>query len=101
MKHLTVLLLAGIFALGSTGVASADDAATQAKIDALQAQLDAVKAQLDILKAQTLAPPAPGPRPSGAPSPVLVDPNNVTFLIGGERVRVYGNLDLSFDDTTK
>jgi predicted porin len=101
MKHLTVLLLAGIFALGSTGVASADDAATQAKIDALQAQLDAVKAQLDLLKAQQdYPPPTPPPAPN-APRPVMVDPGTVTFLIGGERVRVYGNLDLSFDDTTK
>jgi predicted porin len=101
MKHLTVLLLAGIFALGSTGVASADDAATQAKIEALQAQLDAVKAQLDLLKAQQdYPPPVATPAPT-APRPVMVDPNTVTFLIGGERVRVYGNLDLSFDDTSK
>jgi len=102
MKQLIVAGFVCLFALSATGVARADDATTQAKIESLQAQLDAVKAQLDALKAAQLAPPpvaSPKPRPAG--NPVTVDPDTVTFMIGGERVRVYGNLDLSFDDTTK
>src|SRR5581483_8828968 len=102
MKQLIVLSFACLFAFSATGVASADDATTQAQIQSLQAQLDAMKAQLDALKAQQLAPsPAPAAPARPAAKPVLVDPDTVTFLIGGERVRVYGNLDLSFDDTTK
>jgi predicted porin len=105
MKKLISFAFACVFALGTCGVANADpDAATQAKIDALQAQLDAVKAQLDILKAQqSLQPPPAAPRPSSPPgtTPVRVKSDSATFLIGGEQVTVYGNLDLSLDDTTK
>jgi hypothetical protein len=104
MKKLIALVFAVVFAFGTTGIASAQDAATQAKIDALQAQLDAVKAQLDALRAQQSLPPPAAPIPSAAPAgarPVLVKSDAVTFLIGGEAVTVYGNLDLSFDDTTK
>jgi predicted porin len=105
MKKLISFAFACVFALGTCGIASADpDPATQAKIDALQAQLDAVKAQLDVLKAQqSLQPPPPKPQPSGPPgtTPVRVKSDSATFLIGGEQVTVYGNLDLSFDDTTK
>ncbi|HEX3467952.1 MAG TPA: porin [Candidatus Elarobacter sp.] len=99
MKQLIAILLAVVFTVGLTGTASAQDAATQAKIDALQAQLDAVKAQLDALKAAQLAKPAPAASPQGRP--VTVTGNNVTLMIGNEPVQIYGNLDLSFDDTTK
>jgi predicted porin len=103
MKKLIAFAFACVFALGTTGIASAQDASTQAKIDALQAQLDAVKAQLDVLRAQQSLQPSSAPRPSNPPGtvPVRVKTDSATFMIGGEAVTVYGNLDLSLDDTTK
>ncbi|MBV8750037.1 MAG: porin, partial [Candidatus Eremiobacteraeota bacterium] len=89
--------------LGTSSVAYADDAAdTRARIDALQAQLDAIKAQLEALKAQQ-AKPAASTAPAAAPAPAvgLKKGDAVTFLIGGEEVTLYGNLDLSVDTTTK
>ncbi len=98
-------LVAFVFALvlGTSSAAFADAASdTNAKIDALQKQLDAVKAQLDALKAQRTAAPVP---PSGAaPTSFLqLKPgNDVTFVVGGtEEVTLYGNLDLSYDVSTK
>jgi predicted porin len=101
-------LFALAFVLGTSSVASADQPAdTQSQIQALQQQLDAVKAQLDQLKAQqeaqakaaAAAPKSPMPPNT---TPVLVrNSDPLTFLIGKEAVTFYGNLDLSFDDTTK
>jgi predicted porin len=92
--------------LGTTGVAYADQAPdTQTKIQSLQQQLDAMKAQLDELKAQqekdqaaqakakAVQAAAPATRANGSP---------LTFLLGkSDEMTLYGNLDLSLDDTTK
>ncbi|MBV8645047.1 MAG: porin [Candidatus Eremiobacteraeota bacterium] len=99
-------LIAFTFALvlGTSSAAYADDAAdTKARIDALQAQLDAIKAQLEALKAQQQAKPQASAAPAAAPAPAvgLKKGDAVTFLIGGEEVTLYGNLDLSVDTTTK
>ncbi len=104
MKKLIAFLFACVFTFGTTGIANADDAAMQAKIDALQAQLDAVKAQLDVLKAQQFLQPAPAPAPKATPpgTPVRLKPDNaVILMLGSEQLQIYGNLDLSLDDTTK
>jgi predicted porin len=98
-------LIALVFALVlcTTGIARADLASdTKAQIEALQAQLDAVKAQLDQLKKAQEAAVAPKPAATPAGKPVLVkNGNDTTFLIGGEAITLYGNIDLSYDYTTK
>ena len=109
MKRLIALAFAFVFVFGTTTAARADEAAdNKAKIEAVQAQMDAYKrqmdamqAQLDMLKAQRAVPPPA--RPSAAPSNALqmAPGDNVTFLIHGEPVTVYGALDLSYDNTTK
>jgi len=78
----------------------------QAQVQALQRQLDAVKAQLDQVttelkrqkeaEQQKQAEVAKGPYVEHKPGDAL------TFLVpGGGEVTLYGNLDLSFDYTTK
>jgi predicted porin len=110
MKRLIALAFAFVFVFGTTTAARADEAAdNKAKIEAVQAQMDAYKrqmdamqAQLDILKAQRAVPPPVARPPAAAGTPVLMAPgNDVTFLIKGEPVTVYGTLDLSYDVTTK
>ena len=102
---MTKKLLAFLFALilATTTAARADLAEDmQAQIDALQRQLNAVKAQLEQIKAQQAA-AAVRPTPTPAPGkPVLVkDGTDATFLIGKEAITAYGNLDISYDYTTK
>jgi predicted porin len=102
MKRLISLAFALV--LATTGTAFADQTSdNSAKIDALQKQLDAVKAQLDQLKAAQKPAPAPAPAPPAAAASFIqkVPGDTATFLVGGERVTVYGNIDLSYDVVTK
>jgi predicted porin len=105
MKKLIALAFA--FVLGTTSIARADDASDmKAALQAMQQQLDAVKAQLEALKAQqaqNVAKPAATPAAAAAAGPFvqLKKGDNVTLLIGGEEVTLYGNLDLSYDVVTK
>lgn len=92
--------------VGTTGIASADQASDlAAKMEAMQQQMDAMKAQLDELKAARRLAPPPGTPPArpgqGGPFIQRVPGDPVTFLVGGEAITVYGNLDLSIDSTTK
>jgi hypothetical protein len=101
MKKLFAFAFAVAFALGATGTARADmtpDVA--AALDKLQKQMDAVKAQMEILRAQKAA-PAPAPVQPAGSFITKVPGEAQTFLIGGEPVTFYGNLDLSLDYTTK
>jgi predicted porin len=102
MKKLIAFVF--VLVLGTTNAAFADQTSeNSAKIEALQKQLDAVKAQLDQLKAQKPVPaPAPPPaRPAPGSFVQRVPGDPVTFLIGGEAVTLYGNLDLSYDVVSK
>jgi predicted porin len=89
----------------AAGLANADDASDlRAKFDALQKQLDAVKAQLDQVtaemnkKKEAEAKEAKG----GAPFLQRKPGDALTFVApGGGEVTLYGNLDVSFDYTTK
>ncbi len=114
MKRLIALAYAFVFVFGTTATARADETsdnkakieAVQAQMDAYKRQMDAMQAQLDMLKAQRAVPPPAAPRrvapgPTDA-TPVMMAPgDNMTFLIKGEPVTVYGVLDLSYDNTTK
>ena len=111
MKRLIALAFAFVFVFGTTTAARADEAADnaakmaalQAQMDAYKRQMDAMQAQLELLKAQrAVPPPAARPPAAGAPAPLMMAPgDNVTFLIHGEPVTVYGAIDLSYDNTTK
>lgn len=92
--------------LGTTGVAYADQAPdTQTQIQSLQQQLDAMKAQLDQLKAQQekdQAGQAKAKAVQAAATPARANGGPLTFLLGkNDEMSVYGNLDLSLDDSTK
>jgi predicted porin len=95
----------------TTGLARAadPDTDTKAAIAALQAQLDAVKAQLDALQARqrahdaaaAAATPAPVPSPGSFVGLGTNKAGNVILSFGKEKIQLYGNLDVSFDETTK
>ena len=80
-----------------------------AQLQALQAQLDALKAQIDAIKAQQaitpITPLTPAPTATvNTENFIRLKPNSptVTFLIGKkDELTVYGNLNVSFDDSTK
>ncbi|GAC1407191.1 MAG: hypothetical protein NVSMB64_13770 [Candidatus Velthaea sp.] len=92
--------------LGTSGLAYADETPdTTAKISALQQQLDLMKAQLDQLKAQqqkqTQAAAAAPAKTDGSAAVQIKKGPTTRLVFGGEEVQVYGNLDLSYDSTTK
>jgi predicted porin len=110
--HRRWALFALAFALGTSGIASADEPAnTQTQIEALQKQLDAVKAQLEQLKAQQQAQlqaqqqkaPQASAETAKAASPIQRQPgDSLTFALGrNDEMTFYGNLDLSYDVASK
>ena len=102
-----LLAIACSAALAGSGPALAQDttSALRAQIEAMQKQLDALKSQLDQVTSevqkQKQAQQQPA-APSGAPYIERKPGDAVTFLVpGGGEVTFYGNLDVSFDVTTK
>jgi predicted porin len=106
-----LIALAFTLVLATTTVARADTASDlKAQMEALQKQMEAnqkqildMQAQLEKMRAQQAVPP---PKPAAAAAqpgtPVTVLPgNNVTFLVKGHPVQLYGTLDLSYDVATK
>src|SRR6266566_2712278 len=104
VRKLQAIGAAALLALAAT--AQADITSDlQAQVQALQRQLDAVKAQLDAVTAemqkqkqeqQQRRPAATAPFIERKPGDAL------TFLVpGGGELTLYGNLDVSFDYTTK
>jgi predicted porin len=88
------------------GVAHADITSDlQAQVQALQRQLDAVKAQLDAVTAemQKQKQAQEQQRPAATAPFIERKPGDaLTFLVpGGGELTLYGNLDVSFDYTTK
>ena len=79
----------------------------QAQVQALQRQLDAVKAQLDqvtadLKKQKETEQQKQGEVAKGGPYVEHKPGDALTFLVpGGGEVTLYGNLDVSFDYTTK
>jgi predicted porin len=92
--------VAGLALVGA-GTARADAVSDlQAQMEVLQKQLDQVKTQLYNMQ-QEKKQEAAKPAPSG--EFLRLKPNaGATFLVpGGGEVQFYGNLDVSFDETTK
>ncbi|HZI82406.1 MAG TPA: hypothetical protein VFF44_00735, partial [Casimicrobiaceae bacterium] len=75
----------------------------KAQVEALQKQLDAVKARLDQVTADMQKEKeAAKSEPRGGPFVQRKPGEALTFLVpGGGEVTLYGNLDVSFDYTTK
>ena len=99
------LIVALAFACGASSSAARADAVgdLQKQMEALQQQLDAVKAQLSTMQHEREQEQAKAnAAPSGAPFVQLKPNAGLTFLVpGGGEVQLYGNLDVSFDYTTK
>ncbi len=96
------LALACAMALAvASGRAHADPAADmQAKLDALQKQMAELQAQMTAMTAKAPAPSAAAP--SGAHQFLERKAGDgLTFFTRGGEVSIYGNLDLSVDDTSK
>jgi predicted porin len=105
MKHRKLCAIALAASLASSGAARADITSDlKAQVDALQRQLEAVKAQLDQVTADMKKQKEAEAKVTKGGGPFLQrKPGDaVTFLTpGGGEVTLYGNLDLSFDYTTK
>ena len=103
MNFKRIVLAASSLAIAFAGPAHADATSDlQAQMEVLQKQLDAVKTQLyDMQQKQKSAEAKPAPAPAGTLVQMKPDAG-VTFLVpGGGEVQLYGNLDVSFDYTTK
>jgi predicted porin len=106
MKHTPLLttLIAGLFTVATASVAFADDAAVKDQIDQLQKQIDVLRAQVAQQQAQaSKAKPPEAEKKEEKPAFLQLKPGDaLTFVSfhGGE-VTLYGNLDVSFDATTK
>ena len=97
-----LLVLACSMALGATHVAYADDASDfKAKYEALQRQMDALKTQMDQVTAQMQKqkqePQQQSQAASGGTFIERKPGNDLTFLIGGGEVTLYGHADVSAD----
>jgi len=106
MKTRFAIAIASVFALTAAGMARADDSSDlKAKFDALQKQMEEVKAQLDqVMKKQKEEQEKQAAAPAGGGAvPFLKkkEGDPVTFITPGGEITLYGNLDVSLDDTTK
>jgi predicted porin len=108
MKTRFAIAIASVFALTAVGMARADDSSDlKAKFDALQKQMEEVKAQLDqVMKKQKEEQDKQAAAPKAAPAEAVPflkkkEGDAVTFTTPGGEITLYGNLDVSLDDTTK
>jgi len=110
MKHGKLFAIALAASLACSGPARADVTSDlKAQVDALQRQLEAVKAQLDkvtedMAKQKQAEQKMEAEQKAGKGGPFVEHKpgDALTFLTpGGGEVTLYGNLDLSFDYTTK
>jgi predicted porin len=103
MKSKRLVALAVALVCAGANVAHADDPASaiKAQVEAMQKQLDALKAQLEQVQSQVQTQKQEQDKNKAAF--VEMKPGlGTTFLTGGGgEVTIYGNLDVSFDYTTK
>jgi predicted porin len=101
MKHRTFFAISCIAGLAISGAARADVVSDlQAQMEILQKQLDQVKTQLYEMQQEKKK---EGAKEAPESSLLRMKPNaGATFLVpGGGEVSLYGNLDVSVDETTK
>jgi predicted porin len=102
------LAIACSLAFAASNAAHADATSDlKAQVDALQKQLEAIKSQLEHVttemnKQKAAEEKREAEAPKGGPYVERKPGDALTFLVpGGGEVTLYGNLDLSFDYTTK
>ena len=103
MKHGNYFAVVGIVGLAMSGGARADVVSDlQAQMQLLQKQLDQVKTQLYNMQEEKKKEQKEAAAPAGGGFVRLKPNSGATFLVpGGGEVQLYGNLDVSFDETTK
>lgn len=104
MRFRNIALSAGAAAFCASGIVHADDVSDlKAQMEVLQKQLDSVKTQLyNMQEAKKKEEATAKAEPRGGPFVQLKPNSGATFLVpGGGEVQLYGNLDVSFDYTTK
>src|ERR1700693_5956057 len=105
MNARSALLIACVLACAVSGVAKADAVSDlKANMESLQRQLDAVKAQLEAVTGELQKQKQEQEPEKRATAPFIQQKpgDALTFLTpGGGEVTLYGNLDVSFDYTTK
>src|ERR1035441_4169647 len=98
-------LVAGASCVGISGPAQAQsNQDLKQKIDLLQQQIDLLKAQLDKVAQQQSAAPAAAAAPQASGGHDFLERkagDGVTFFTRGGELSIYGNLDISADDSTK
>lgn len=74
-RKAALALTASLLALGTAGIASAQVAQPDPRIEALERQIEALRAEVNALKAERAAPaPVPAPAPAAAPVAVAAAP---------------------------
>src|SRR5260370_10144277 len=106
MRLRSPLVIAGAVAIALAGAARADDASDlKAKFEELQKQMESLKSQLDQVNAQLQKQKEEQAKaaPAGGAVPFLKkkEGDPVTFTTPGGEITLYGQLDVSLDDTTK
>ena len=98
-----MLAVSCLLALGGAGTARADVVSDlQAQMEVLQRQLDQVKTQLYNMQEERKKEQKEAAAPAGGGFVRLKPNSGATFLVPGDgEVQLYGNLDVSFDTTTK
>jgi predicted porin len=101
---LVTILVACLFTVAIASVAFADDTSVKDQIDQLQKQIDALKAQVAQQQAPaSKAKPPEAEKKEQKPAFLQLKPGDaLTFVTTHDgEVTFYGNLDVSFDETTK
>jgi predicted porin len=96
-----ILVIACSLSLFGTGAARADVVSDlQAQMETLQKQLDQVKTQLYNMQEEKRK-EVNEAKESGGGTLIRMKPgNDLTFLVGGGEVQIYGHADVSLDDQT-
>ena len=90
--------------MSAPAMAQASNQELKQQIDSLRDQLEKLQKQLDQVSKQQPTAPAPAPMAQPAAGHEFLERKSgegVTFFTRGGEVTIYGNLDLSLDDSTK
>src|SRR2546425_3444058 len=102
MRFRSPLVIAGAVAIAFAGTVRADETSDlKAKLEELQKQMQAVKSQLDQMQKKQEEQAKAAPAGGAVPFLKKKEGDPVTFITPGGEVTLYGQFDVSLDDTTK